>query len=109
LTQVDIRNMLDAPSVVYVGVYGASRGGRTTMRRTVRIRFWIEAVLASLTAGLSVLTLISREWIEVLFGVDPDAGDGSLEWAIVAALAVATVVVAWLARAEWRRAASQET
>jgi hypothetical protein len=78
------------------------------MSRTVRIRFWIEAALALLTAGLFVLTLISREWIELLFKVDPDGGDGSLEWAIVAVLLVATVVFAWLARVEWRRAASQE-
>jgi hypothetical protein len=84
-------------------------GGRTLMRRTVRIRFWIEAALASLTAGLFVLTLISREWIELLFGVDPDGGDGSLEWAIVGILLATTVVFAWLARVEWRRAASQET
>jgi hypothetical protein len=78
------------------------------MRRPVRIRFWIEAALASLTAGLSVLTLISREWIEWLFGVDPDGGDGSLEWAIVGILLLATVIFAWFARLEWRRAASQE-
>ena len=78
------------------------------MRRTFRIRFWIEAALALLTAGLFVLTLISREWIELLFGVDPDGGDGSLEWAIVAVLLVVTVLFTWLARVEWRRAASQE-
>jgi hypothetical protein len=75
------------------------------MRRTVSIRFWIEAALALLTTGLFVLALVSREWIELLFGVEPDGGDGSLEWAIVAVLAVATVVLAWLARAEWQRAA----
>jgi hypothetical protein len=75
------------------------------MSRTVRIRFWVEAGLALLTAGLFMLTLISREWIELLFGVDPDGGDGSLEWAIVAVLAVVTVVLAWLARVEWRRGA----
>ena len=79
------------------------------MRRTVRIRFWVEAALASLTAVLFVLTLISREWIEWLFGVDPDGGDGSLEWAIVGVLLLATVVLAWFARVEWRRAVSQET
>ena len=78
------------------------------MSRTVRIRFWIEAGLALLTAGLFVLTLISREWIELLFRVDPDGGDGSLEWVIVAVLLVATAVFSWLARVEWRRAASQE-
>lgn len=38
------------------------------MRRSVRIRFWIEVALASLTAGLSVLTLISRGWIELVLG-----------------------------------------
>ena len=78
------------------------------MGRTVRIRFWIEAALALLAAGLFVLTLISREWIELLFGADPDRGDGSLEWTIVAVLLVATAVFAWLARVEWRRAAPQE-
>ncbi len=62
-----------------------------------------------LTAELFVLTLIAREWIELLFGVDPDSGDGSLEAAIVAVLLVATVAFAWLARVEWRRASSQET
>jgi hypothetical protein len=79
------------------------------MRRAVRIRFWIEAALALLTAGLFILTLISHEWIEVIFGVDPDGGDGSLEWAIVGILLVATIVLGWLARVEWRRAASLGT
>ena len=83
-------------------------GGGHALGRTVRFRFWVEAALALLTAGLFMLTLISREWIELLFGVDPDGGDGSLEWAIVAVSAVATVVLAWLARVEWR-AASQES
>jgi hypothetical protein len=79
------------------------------MRRAVRIRFWIEVTLGFLTASLSVLTLISREWIELVFGVDPDGGDGSLEWAIVTLLLLATAVLSWFARVEWRRAASQGT
>jgi hypothetical protein len=52
---------------------------------------------------LTVLTLFTREWIEALFNVDPDGGDGSLEWLIVVCLAVVTVVFAVLARLEWRR------
>jgi hypothetical protein len=55
-----------------------------------------------------VLTLVEREWIELVFGVEPDRGDGSLEWTIVAVLLVATIVFAWLARAEWRRTPVRE-
>jgi uncharacterized membrane protein YhaH (DUF805 family) len=73
------------------------------MARTVRRRFWLETGLACLTAALLVLTLVSQEWIEESFGVDPDGGSGALEWGIVLALAVATVVLALVARRERRR------
>ena len=73
---------------------------RTTMR-TARIRLWIEVALAVLAAGLAILTLITREWIELLFGIDPDAGSGALEWAIVIALFIASVTLALIAR--WAR------
>ena len=56
-----------------------------------------------ITAGLAILTLMTREWIELFFGVDPDAGSGALEWAIVIALAVATVAFSLMARAELKR------
>lgn len=73
---------------------------RTHLSRTL---FWIEAALAGVSSFLTVLTLFTREWIEAVFNVDPDGGDGSLEWLIVVALAVVTVVFAMLARLEWRR------
>jgi hypothetical protein len=38
---------------------------------------------------LGVATLVWNDWIELLFKVDPDAGDGSLEKAIVAVLVAA--------------------
>ena len=75
------------------------------MRTELRRRFWIEAALAALSAFLFALTLVRRDWIEAVLHVDPDGGDGSLEWLIVAALVVATVLLGALARAEWRRAA----
>ena len=68
-----------------------------------RIRFRIEVALAVIAAGLAVLTLISGEWIEVIFGVDPDKGSGALEWAITLGFAVAAVAVALIARWERRR------
>jgi hypothetical protein len=70
---------------------------------SARIRFWLETALAVTAAGLAILTLISREWIELVFGVDPDRGSGAFEWAIVAALFVASVALALTARWDRRR------
>jgi hypothetical protein len=69
----------------------------------VRARFWVEAVLAALAVGLFFLTLVLRNWIEVVFGINPDSSSGSLEWSIVGALFVASVALVALARVEWRR------
>jgi hypothetical protein len=76
------------------------------MASKARTRMWIEAGLAITTGALLILTLISREWIEEIFRVDPDNGSGALEWLIVAALAVATVTFSLMARAEWKRTAT---
>jgi hypothetical protein len=67
----------------------------------VRRRFWVEVILGSISLALLALTLITGEWLELLFGVDPDGGSGALEWALVGVLAVTTVVFALIARLEW--------
>jgi len=69
----------------------------------VRARFWLEAVLAALTTALFILTLLSRDWIERIFHVEPDAGSGALEWLIVAVLLVVSLALIAAARTEWRR------
>jgi hypothetical protein len=73
------------------------------------LRFWLEVGLAGFSAFLLLLTLITREWIEIIFRVDPDNGNGSLEWLIVAAALIATVTFSVLARLEWRRAKEATT
>lgn len=62
----------------------------------------IEIVLAVLLGAATILTAVWPDWIEGLTGFDPDHGNGTFEWLIVAVLAVATVVVATLARRDLR-------
>ena len=75
----------------------------TTNTHRSRRRFLIELCLAAATGALTIVTLVSREWIELVFRVDPDGGSGSLEWLLVGALAVATLVFGLLARHEWAK------
>lgn len=73
------------------------------------VRFWVELALTCVSAFLFLLTLASAEWIELVFGVEPDGGDGSLEWLITAALLAVTIVLSLLTFRDGRRAASTAT
>lgn len=74
------------------------------MRNALRRRFWLETGMAIVTSILFVITLVQRNWIEIVSGVDPDNGNGSLEWLIVGVLLVVTIMLFTLASYEWRRA-----
>lgn len=52
-----------------------------------------EVVTGIACAVLGLTTLVWSEWIEAIFGVDPDHGNGSLEWAVVVVLLVAAVAL----------------
>jgi hypothetical protein len=74
-------------------------GRRDAQVLTRRVR--IECALAGLTAAMALLTIAWPEWIEAIFSVDPDGGNGALEWAFVAASALASLTFSLLARADW--------
>jgi hypothetical protein len=76
------------------------------VKKNVGITFWAESTLASITMSLVVLTAIWHDWIEGIFGFDPDRHNGSFEWELVGVCCVVTIVFATLARREWIRAAS---
>ena len=73
------------------------------MRFANNERFFVEVGLAALCASLALLTMISPDWIEEVFGVDPDQHSGSVEWMIVIALTAVGAASGVLARIEWRR------
>ena len=69
-----------------------------------RVRFWIESIVGGAAGLLALLTLFWRDWLEAVFGWDPDHHNGSAEWLIVIGLAAIAVVLGGLARWERRRA-----
>jgi hypothetical protein len=71
-----------------------------------RGRFRVQALAAGLTFVLGMLTALVPDWIEEIFGVDPDGGNGSTEVLLVAACLVATVAFAVLATRSYRRLTS---
>ncbi len=74
------------------------------MRNALRRRFWLETAMAIITGVLFVITLIRNDWIEIVFGVDPDNSNGTFEWLIVGALLLVTITLFILVSYEWRRA-----
>jgi divalent metal cation (Fe/Co/Zn/Cd) transporter len=65
--------------------------------------FRIESALAGAAAALGAVTIFWRDWIEWIFGADPDQHSGSVEWLIVGALLFSALALAALACTEWRR------
>ena len=72
------------------------------MRKGSKARAWLATVSAVVGWGLCVLTLVWNEWIELLFGVDPDGGSGAVELLVAGAFLVASVLLAGQARRDWR-------
>ncbi len=70
---------------------------------SARTLFRLELGAAVLLGILAAVTLVWRDWIEGVFGVDPDRHNGSVEWLVVAVLAVAACSLGALARRQWRQ------
>jgi uncharacterized membrane protein YcjF (UPF0283 family) len=78
-------------------------GNEMANTRVRRARFWTESLIAGAALVLGLMTLVWRDWIEAVFGVDPDNHSGALEWLVVAGLLVVAAVMGTVARVEWRR------
>jgi hypothetical protein len=91
---------------MFIGEINYTRGERSwgAMSGELRLRFWIESFLASVTGVAALGTVFWHDWIEAILGVDPDEGNGSAEWLAVIVLITATLILGFGARLEWRRA-----
>lgn len=69
--------------------------------------FWWEIGLGAANGVLCVVTVVWRDWLELVFKVDPDHHSGSFEWLIVGitfTLALALATLAWRERRTLRQA-----
>jgi hypothetical protein len=64
--------------------------------------FALESAFAGGSLALALVTLLWKDWIEIIFGIDPDKGSGSFEWFVVAALLALAFICGVAAVAEWR-------
>jgi len=63
-----------------------------------------DSFLAAICLVALVITAVWPDWIEEFTGLEPDNGDGTLEWLFLAALAVLFFVFALRARKAFRSA-----
>jgi hypothetical protein len=67
------------------------------------VLFGLETALGCGALTFAVITAIWRDWIEIVFDIDPDKHSGSLEWAIVVACLAIAMISGVAARAQWQR------
>ena len=71
---------------------------------TARSRTRIEGSMALLAASLGLLTMVWKDWIEVVFRVDPDGHSGTAEAGVVLGLFALALLLGSVAGFERRRA-----
>lgn len=67
-------------------------------------RLKVESSVAAVGLVLLIVTLVWSDWVEIVFGVDPDHGNGLVEWSIVGVAALCTVTCSTLVGVGWRAA-----
>jgi len=56
------------------------------MRAKISALFCVELAAGALSALAFAVTSIWPQWIEAVFGADPDGGSGEAEWGVTAGL-----------------------
>ncbi len=74
------------------------------MKSQFNIRFRMTVAGALATLLLAIITLVWQNWIEIVFRVDPDHGNGSFEHWVVGVAAALCLTSLLLGTREWKRA-----
>jgi hypothetical protein len=75
----------------------------------MKARFWCQIGLGALSGVLAIVSLVWPQWIELIFGIDPDGGSGEAEWLITTLCALAAIISFTRAGIDWRRAVAADT
>ena len=73
------------------------------VRGRLPARVWVEIVLGLMSAALLTLAMLSPDWIELMLGFAPDAGNGSAEWGVALLWAAVSILMFGLAGRTWRK------
>jgi hypothetical protein len=68
-----------------------------------RWRLWLEAGATILAVLFTLVTIAMPAWLEFLFGLDPDNGEGWVEFGVTLALGGVALISATLAVRDYRR------
>ena len=72
-------------------------------RNRLLTRVWVQVFLGLMSAAFLALTILFPDWIEILFGLAPDAGDSSAEWVLALSWAFVSVLMFAFAGRTWRK------
>jgi hypothetical protein len=73
------------------------------VRRRLPAKLWVEFALGLTSSALLALALLSPHWMELLFGLAPDGGDGSAEYGLALVFAVVSLLMFGLAGHTWKK------
>lgn len=73
------------------------------VRGRLPARVWVELALGLTSSALLALALLSPHWMELLFGLAPDAGDGSAEYGLALVWAAVSFLMFGLAGYTWKK------
>ena len=81
----------------------ACQAGAPPVPKRLPARIWVELMLGLISAVSLTLAIVLPNWMELLFRLAPDAGDGSAERGFALLWAAISVLMFGLAGRTWRK------